>query len=172
MSNYRRCHERGAQYFFTLVTYKRRQIFESECAVELLRSAFRTVMSKRQFIIDAIAVLPDHIHCLWTLPTGDADYSTRWMLIKKHVSGSIDSGKNYRGEKQIWQRRFWEHLIRNDDDYQKHIDYIHYNPVKHGYTKSPAEWPYSSFNKALTDGLYEPDWGLCEPATITTMNYE
>lgn len=172
MSYYRRYHQKGASYFFTLVTYKRRRIFETDPAVGVLRLAFRMIMNKRPFAIDAIVVLPEHIHCIWQLPENDADYSTRWMLIKKHVSASMDSLKNQRGEKQIWQRRFWEHLIRDEEDYHRHMDYIHYNPVKHGYTKSPAEWPYSSFNKAVMGGLYEPAWGSYEPETISNMNCE
>jgi putative transposase len=172
MSNYRRYHQKGACYFFTVVTYNRCRIFESKSAVELLRSATQAVMNKRKFKIDAMVVLPEHIHCIWQLPENDADYSMRWMLIKKHISTSIDSPKNHRGEKQIWQRRFWEHQIRDDDDYQKHMDYIHYNPVKHGYVKNPAEWRYSSFSKAVTDGLYEANWGEFEPESISDMDYE
>ena len=172
MSNYRRYHQKGASCFFTLVTYKRRRIFETDPAVGVLRLAFRMIMNKRPFAIDAIVVLPAHIHCIWQLPENDADYSTRWMLIKKHVSASMDSLKNQRGEKQIWQRRFWEHLIRDEEDYHGHMDYIYYNPVKHGYTKSPAEWPYSSFNKAVMGGLYESTWGSYEPETISNMNCE
>ncbi len=172
MSNYRRCHDRGAQYFFTLVTYKRRRIFESNAAVELLRSAIRSVMNNHPFKIDAMVVLPDHLHCIWQLPNNDADYSTRWMLIKKYVSASVDSPKNHRGEKKIWQRRFWEHLIRDDDDLQRHFDYIHYNPVKHSYVMSPAQWCYSSFSHSVENGICDANWGACEPATIASMNYE
>jgi len=172
MSNYRRCHEHGSPYFFTVVTYNRRRIFESESAVELLRSAFRTVMNKHPFTIDAMVVLPDHLHCIWQLPDDDTDFSTRWMLIKKQVSASMKSERNHRGEKEIWQRRFWEHLIRNDDDYHRHMDYIHYNPVKHGYVKSPAKWPFSSFRKMVTDDLYDANWGTSKPDTILDMNYE
>jgi len=129
-------------------------------------------MNKRPFIIDAMVVLPDHLHCIWQLPDDDTDFSTRWMLIKKQVSASMKSEKNHRGEKKIWQRRFWEHRIRNDDDYQRHMDYIHYNPVKHGYAKSPASWRYSSFPKMVKDGLYEENWGEFEPDKISNMNYE
>ena len=172
MSNYRRYRQNGSSYFFTVVTHSRRKIFHSEPAVELLRAAFRSVMKTRPFIIDAIAVLPDHIHSLWSLPDGDEDYSTRWMVIKKQVSTHMNAAKNHRGEKQVWQRRFWEHLIRDENDYQRHLDYIHYNPVKHGYVLRPAEWLHSSFNKAVADGLYEMNWGAHEPAGIKSMKCE
>jgi putative transposase len=138
----------------------------------LLKSAFHNVQKTRPFAIDAIAVLPDHSHCLWKLLEDDADFSTRWMLIKKNVSTAMVSEKNHRGEKQIWQRRFWEHLIRDENDYRKHMDYIHSNPVKHGYVGCPAEWQYSSFIKAVTDGWYDPNWGSLEPQTIKNMNCE
>jgi putative transposase len=112
------------------------------------------VLSARPFTIDAIAVLPDHLHCIWTLPPEDADYSTRWRLIKTWFS------KHYAPATQSpWQRRYWEHLLRDESDFTRHVDYIHYNPVKHGHAATAMEWPYSSFRRHVEAGIYAADWG-------------
>jgi putative transposase len=109
--------------------------------------------------------LPDHVHAVWTLPRDDADFATRWMLIKAGFSRRlarterIRASRAKKGERGIWQRRYWEHLIRDEYDYYKHVDYIHYNPVKHGYTKRPADWPHSSIHRYIEAGIIEPDWG-------------
>ena len=152
---YKRFKIAGGTYFFTVVTYERRIIFESSDNIELLRRAFKHVKKKRPFLIDAFVLLPDHIHCIWTLPEDDFDYSTRWRLIKYHFtkncpddlkSGRSESRLNKK-EQPIWQRRFWEHLIRDEDDYRNHIEYIHLNPVKHGYVEDPMDWQYSSIHR-------------------------
>jgi len=122
--------------------------------------------------MDAIVVLPDHLHCLWRLPEGDSDFSERWRQIKRVVSIGVAAKTNDRGEKTLWQRRFWEHLIRDEADWRKHMDYIHYNPVKHGYTASPGEWAYSSFAKAVERGWYTLDWGQQAPTGIAGMDVE
>lgn len=117
------------------------------------------------FIIDAMVVLPDHLHAIWTLPENDADYPTRWMLIKSGFSRGIPPGEYRRpsrvakGERGIWQRRYWEHCIRDERDYEKHVDYIHFNPVKHGYVTRAVDWDHSSIHRYIADGRLPQDWG-------------
>lgn len=168
MSNYRRSRTPGGAYFFTVVTHHRRAIFAGEEPIELLRQALRSVMHTRPFHIDAIVILPDHLHCLWQLPSGDADYSGRWREIKKHVSHrmALPPGQ------PVWQRRFWEHTIHNEADWHRHMDYIHYNPVKHVLATRPIDWPWSSFAAAVAKGWYEPQWGSSMPADIAGMELE
>jgi len=164
---YRRAFVSGASFFFTLVTEKRRPLFASAEAVDVLREAFRTVGVKRPFELDAIVVLHDHLHCIWTLPSNDADFATRWRLIKtwfsKHCDPTlrpvINGIQTKRQEQAIWQHRYWEHLLRDEIDFQRHVEYIHYNPVKHGYVTSPSDWPHSSFRRYVEAGVYEADWG-------------
>ena len=163
---YRRTYIPGGTYFFTLVTYKRRPIFSDLEAIDLLRKSFRYTMDRMPFNIIASAILPDHMHFIWSLPQESSDFSTRWRMIKSHFSrnwhgrktSEVVSRQN-KGEVDVWQRRFWEHLIRDEQDLSKHIEYIHYNPVKHGLVKSPADWQFSSFSKYVKDGYYPPDWG-------------
>ena len=142
---YRRSQIPGATFFFTLVTYERKKML---CLGEnpgLLRQAFEAVKNKHPFVVDAIVLLPDHLHCLWTLPPGDNEYSKRWMLIKSNFTRTcLDpfesrprESRVAKREQYVWQRRFWEHQIRDDADFKQHVEYIHYNPVKHGLTSSP-----------------------------------
>ena len=152
---YRRSYIAGATYFFTVVVAGRKPIFRDPGAVDVLRKAFRHVRNKYPFEIDAICVLPDHLHCLWTLPEDDVDYSMRWRLIKTRFTKTNESMI----ASPVWQKRFWEHLIRDDKDLSNHVDYIHYNPVKHGLVERPADWRYSSFGKWVEHGHYTPDWG-------------
>lgn len=172
MSNYRRAYIPGGIYFFTVVTFDRAPIFINEGRVEVLRQAFRKVMAAHPFQVDAMVVLPEHLHCIWRMPEGDADYSSRWREIKKAASRQISTTTNNRNERMVWQRRFWEHTIRDEEDWRKHVDYIHYNPVKHGLSSRPGEWRWSSFSHAVTKGWYEESWGAGEPATITGMDCE
>ena len=172
MSNYRRVYLPGGVYFFTVVTLNRVPIFINEDRVEALRQAFRKVMAARPFEIDALVVLPEHLHCIWRLPEGDADYSSRWREIKKAVSRQIGMSTNARNERMVWQRRFWEHAIRDEEDWRRHMDYIHYNPVKHGLANRPGEWAWSSFCNAASKGWYEETWGANEPTTIAGMDCE
>ena len=165
MSNYRRTNILGGTYFFTVVTHDRAPIFINEWRVEVMRQAFRKVMAVHPFQIDAIVVLPEHLHCIWRMPDGDADYSSRWREIKKAASRQIDTTTNNRNERMVWQRRFWEHAIRDEADWRKHMDYIHYNPVKHGLVNRPGEWRWSSFGNAVRNGADQP-------ATIIGMNCE
>jgi len=164
MPNYRRARVPGASYFFTVNLADRTSRLLVE-QVERLREAFRETRRELPFRIEAIVVLPDHLHCIWTLPPGDADFSVRWRHIKMRFSRGIARGESIspsraaKGERGIWQRRFWEHLIRDDADYEAHVNYIHYNPVKHGHVERVAAWPYSSFHRFTQQGFYPADWG-------------
>jgi putative transposase len=171
MSKYRRVYYPRSSYFFTLVTYNRRPWLASPERIERLRKAIRFVRDRRPFSLDAIVVLPDHLHCIWTMEN-DADYSTRWQMIKTHFSRFIKLHPDDRGRKRVWQPRFWEHLIRDERDYERHLHYIHFNPVKHGYVTRPADWPYSSFERYVRDGWYSRDWGASQPELIEGMNPE
>lgn len=164
--NYRRLYVPGGTYFFTLVTYNRRQIFANPEAVELLREAFRYTRKRNSFEIIASVILPDHLHVIWSDKDGSSDYSTVWRLIKSHFTRywcvdsleDINLSRLQKGEKHVWQRRFWEHLIRDEKDLENHIEYIHYNPVKHGLASTPSDWQYSSFMKFVYEGIYPIDW--------------
>jgi putative transposase len=166
MSNYRRAREDGATYFFTVVTHRRQPILKRPDVLDSLRDAFRCVQQTKPFKLEAVVILPDHLHAIWILPPGDAKFGQRWGMIKRHVSKAmskaiscpVSDSMRARREFGIWQRRFWEHLIRDDEDYARHMDYIHYNPVKHGYVESPADWPHSSFQKCVERGIYPMDW--------------
>jgi putative transposase len=168
MTNYRRADIKGGTYFFTLVTYRRQRILCDKKVMLALRNGIRDVQARYPFEINGWVLLPDHLHCIWTLPPGDADFSMRWAMIKRAVSKQcgqdllreewINKSKQQRRESTIWQRRFWEHKIRNEDDYEKHLDYLHYNPVKHGYVKNVVDWPYSTYHRYLHQGIYDDDW--------------
>ncbi|MBC3806436.1 transposase [Undibacterium seohonense] len=168
MSRYRRSLLAGGTYFFTVVTYRRQAILCDEMLRNALRSAIESVRASRPFTIDAWVLLPDHLHCIWTLPEGDADFSARWMMIKRKVSIAcaaqykraewLTASKQKHRESTIWQRRFWEHQIRDDEDYTKHLDYLHYNPVKHGLINQAKDWQYSSFHRYAKSGLYDENW--------------
>ncbi|MFY7802833.1 MAG: REP-associated tyrosine transposase [Limnoraphis robusta] len=165
---YRRARTPGATYFFTIVTYQRQKLFHRPELVEYLREAFRTVQTNHPFTIDAIVVLPDHLHCIWTLPPEDANFSTRWRLIKTNFSRTCpqqykrdpNQSRQRKQEQAIWQRRFWEHQIRDQQDLNQHIDYIHYNPVHHRLVHRVRYWPYSSFHRYVQRGDYDIDWGV------------
>jgi putative transposase len=163
MPNYIRAKFEGGYYFFTVVTYRRARLFTEELARHILRQAITKTQSSHPFEVIAICLLPDHLHCVWKLPEEDADFSTRWSSIKgifsreylranqqEHVSLS----RADKGEVCIWQKRFWEHQIRDERDLQRHIDYIHYNPVKHGLAKSADDWPWSTYHQFVKEGLY------------------
>ena len=165
--HYRRAFTPGGSFFFTLVTHQRRPVFISGETVEVLRNAFRAVRASRPFEIDAIVVMPDHLHCIWTLPPSDADFSTRWRLVKtwftKHCEPTQrpmpSPTQQARRAQAIWQQRYWEHRLRDEADVAHHVDYIHYNPVKHGLAASPMDWPYSSFQRHVQAGIYPANWG-------------
>ncbi|MEK7243088.1 MAG: transposase [Thermodesulfobacteriota bacterium] len=168
MPNYKRNFLAGGTFFFTVVTYERRPWLCTEKARNALRMAIREVRAKRPFTIGAWVLLPDHLHCLWELPEEDHDFSVRWRLIKTRVSRECANlfekapeipSRLLRAESNLWQRRFWEHTIRDERDYAAHCDYIHYNPVKHGLCKSPGDWRYSTFYRFVTQRIYPADWG-------------
>ncbi len=165
MSNYRRVYIPGGTYFFTLVTWHRRPLLGSDARVSLLREAMRHIRQARPFEFQAAVVLPDHLHCIMKLPPNDSDFPARWREIKKWFSKQVDTRTNERGERPVWQRRFFEHAIRDERDWQAHVDYIHYNPVKHGLAVCPKDWRWSSFRRAVRLGWYPEDWG-CEPVII------
>ena len=164
MTDYRRNRLEGGTYFFTVNLLDRRSDLLVR-SIDDLRSAVRLSLTVAPYHIDAWVVLPDHLHCVWTLPNGDADFSSRWRAIKARFSRSIDPGEDRsssrisRGERGIWQRRFWEHTIRDDRDYAAHLDYIHFNPVKHGLVPEPRLWPFSTFHRDVSRGLYPATWG-------------
>jgi putative transposase len=170
MPNYRRAWVPGACWFFTANLLDRRRTLLTD-EIEMLREAIRHTRQRHPFVIDAIVVLPDHIHSIWTLPAGDADFSTRWRLIKIEFSKAIPKTERLskvrreRGERGIWQRRFWEHLVRNDEDYRRHVEYCYINPVKHGLVNRVRDWPFSSFHRDVAAGLFPEDWaGNCDAA--------
>ena len=157
MSRYRRPHLSGAPIFFTVALAERgsRRLIDH---IEELRNAVRATRAERPFGIEAWVVLPDHLHSIWQLPEGDSDYSTRWRLIKSRFSRAVPTGPLrdshiQRNERGIWQRRFWEHHIRNDEDFAAHMRYCWFNPVKHGLVAQPEDWPHSSFHRDKTAGM-------------------
>ena len=164
---YRRAFLPGGSFFFTLVMEGRRPVFASAEAVDVLRGAFQSVLLARPFELDAMVVLPDHLHCIWTLPPGDADFATRWRLVKtwftKHCDPALrltpNRARAARNEQALWQHRYWEHMLRDETDFTRHVEYIHFNPVKHGLVSSAIDWPYSSFRQYVEAGVYPPDWG-------------
>ena len=159
---YRRIRTPGASYFFTVNLHNRNSSLLTE-NIELLRSSFRAVKAKHPFHIDAMVVLPEHLHTIWTLPENDSDFSSRWMLIKASFSRGIRYTKPDKlRDTRVWQNRFWEHLIRNEKDFANHINYIHINPVKHGYVDRAVEWKYSSIHRYIQLGMHSQDWA-CEP---------
>jgi len=164
MPDYRRYRVPGGTYFFTVNLLERRPNDLLTRHIDALRCVLRNVRKRWLFHTDAWVVLPDHLHCVWILPPGDDDFTNRWRLIKQEFSKGLPATERRsavrvaRGERGIWQRRFWEHAIRDDKDYAAHVDYCHINPVKHGYVRRVAEWPYSTFHRYVEVGIYPPDW--------------
>jgi putative transposase len=160
---YRRNRTSGGTYFFTVNLANRSSGLLVE-RIDELRAAVRKVKQRHPFHIHAWVVLPDHLHALWTLPSGDSDFPTRWMLIKAAFSRDIEriepvnASRRSKGERGIWQRRFWEHRIRDDADLERHVDYVHINPVKHGHVARAADWAYSSIHRSIGAGILTPDW--------------
>jgi len=169
MPEYQRIYQPGGTYFFTLVADKWQKIFALPETRALFSTCVQHVRRYHPFTIEAFCILPDHIHMLWRLPENDADYSMRISQIKRRFSrryttknGSstpTSESRIKRRELTIWQRRFWEHLIRDKDDLHRHIDYIHYNPIKHGWVKRVRDWEDSSFHDYVKAECYELNWG-------------
>jgi putative transposase len=167
MPGYRRNYE-GRVFFFTLVTRNRQKLFANEAASTALGQIYRQTAKERPWTTEVIVLLPDHLHMIWRLPPEDSDYSkriailkkrfTQWYLTGKGVEADIPVGQRRHRLRGVWQRRFWEHTIRDARDYRMHLDYIHTNPVKHGYVARPADWPWSSFHRYVKMEWYEKDW--------------
>ncbi len=169
MSDYRRWRVSGGMYFFTIVTQGRRPLFQDAAHRARLRQAIRQVRSRLPFDIFAIVLLPDHLHTVWSLPSGDANYSTRWRQIKSlftrsylqdgNAEAPVTEQRQARDEHGVWQRRFWEHTVREEDDLKRCVDYLHFNPVKHGLVKAVRDWPWSSFHRFVRLSEYDANWG-------------
>jgi putative transposase len=163
MTNYRRNFVPGGSYFFTVNLADRRLRLLTN-HIEALRTAFRYVRDRHSFTVEATVILPDHLHAIWTLPDGDAAFALRWRLIKSAfsralpISGEISKSRSEKGERGIWQRRYWEHTRRDERDFERHVAYIHFNPVKHGYVTRVRDWPYSSFHRMVQQGIFPEDW--------------
>jgi putative transposase len=164
MPNYRRVYHPGGTYFFTVNLLERSGNDLLVRHIDCLRQSVRKVRMKHPFEIHGWVVLPDHLHCVMSLPEGDSDYRRRWHLIKAGFSRALPITERRsairirRGERGIWQRRFWEHLIRDEVDYRAHMDYVHINPVKHGLVECVSDWPYSTFHRLVERGFYPADW--------------
>ncbi len=164
MSFYRRNYIKGGTFFFTvkLADPKSNLLIEH---IDLLREAYQFVQQKYPFKTEAICILPNHIHCIWTLPEDDSNYSLRWRLLKTKFSSHfqaekhLSSSKQRRKEKGIWQRRFYEHTIRDDKDFENCVNYIHYNPVKHGWVENVKDWQFSTFHQYVKNQIYPENWG-------------
>jgi REP-associated tyrosine transposase len=163
MPNYRRAFVPNGCWFFTVNLLERRWTLLVD-RVDALRNAFEQTRDTRPFEISAIVILPNHLHAIWKLPPGDVDFSTRWRLIKTRFAKALpehewrSAVRAARNERGIWQRRFWEHLIRDDADYARHVEYCYINPVKHGLLRRVRDWPHSSFHRDVQLGLFPPDW--------------
>jgi len=160
---YRRNRVSGATYFFTVTLADRRSRTLID-HIDELRRALRSIVAEQPFRIDAMVILPEHLHALWTLPADDADYSGRWRRLKSLFTRAVIArlggfAQDAKGEWNLWQRRFWEHTIRDDLDFRRHADYIHFNPVKHRLVRRVRDWPHSTFHRFVGKGIYAEDWG-------------
>ena len=183
MPDFRRAFQPGGTFFFTVVTEGRAGILCDDLARSILRTAIDECRKTRPFRLDAMVLLPDHTHTMWTLPADDTDYATRWAAIKAKfthdwlAAGGAEQRRTgsrvHERRRGVWQRRFWEHLIRDDDDYARHLDYIHYNAVKHGYSTCPHAWPYSTFEKWVKKAVYEPTWSCgCDGRVVVPPSFQ
>jgi len=180
MPNYLRRRERGATYFFTVVTYRRRRILDDSLSRRLLRESMEHVRRRWPFDMPVCVLLPDHLHCIWTLPDRDDNYPERWRQIKQRFTReylscggkdrAVTKDQHRQGRKGVWQPRYWEHRIRSEEDYFKHHDYIHLNPVKHGYVDKPEDWPWSSFHQHVRNGWLDPNWPGSSPVDLPDID--
>ena len=169
MPNYRRAIVPGGTFFFTVVSWRRRPLLCNPDIRAALRDAITTVREMHPMTINAWVLMPDHLHCVWSLPQGDADFAVRWAMIKRFVTracakrypaeGEVSASRKGRNEGFIWQRRYWEHRVRDPVDLGRCVDYLHWNPVKHGHVGAVIDWPYSSFHRYLKQGHYQAGWG-------------
>ena len=162
--DYRRVWHPGGTYFFTVNLLQRKGNDLLIRHIQPLKESIKTVKANHPFQIHGWVVLPEHMHCLVELPENDNDYATRIRLIKIGFSKAIPKTERRsairikRGERGVWQRRYWEHLVRDEADFQAHLNYVHYNPVKHGLVKQVKDWPYSTFHRWVRQGVYPLDW--------------
>jgi putative transposase len=178
MPDYRRRFRPGGMFFFTVVTDARRRLFAGVSACQCLRTALCEVQARWPFEVTAIVLLPEHLHCIWQLPENDTDYSKRWSTIKRLFTqrwlaeggGETEISPSRRRQRQcgVWEKRFWEHLIRDEEDMIRHVNYIHFNPVKHRLARCPHAWVHSSFHRWVKEGYYGADW-LCDCQTPRTV---
>ena len=169
MANYRRAWVPGGTFFFTVVTCRRRNVFDQPESRRILHDVVQVVRQRHPFSIDAWVLLPEHLHCIWTLPDKSCDFSVRWNLIKSgfskrarslfHMPEWMNDSRIRHRESTIWQRRYWEHLVRSEEEYRVYMDYIHYNPVKHGLVAKVCDWPHSTFHRYVKSGIYPEHWG-------------
>jgi len=182
MPNYRRAFVERGTYFFTVVTYGRLPILTTEPSRDILHQAWIEVKERFPFETLAVCLLPDHLHCIWSLPEGDMDYPVRWKEIKRRFTirylkevgpgEERNQSRQKKREAAIWQRRYWEHTLDKQEDLEEHLDYIHYNPIKHGFVMRAGDWPYSSFSRYVKGGIYEPDWEGGETGRIQRLDWE
>ena len=175
MRRYLRVYVPGGTYFFTVVMYRRQPILTSDAGRRCLRDAFRSVRSQWPWNVVALVLLPDHLHTVWTLSAGDADYSLRMQKIKERFTKAFLStggcevtptaAERRYGRRGIWQPRFWEHAVRDERDLKRCVDYAHWNPVKHGLVGRVVDYPWSSFHRYVRLGEYTADWGTCDPCS-------
>lgn len=151
---------RGTSWFFSVVTAHRRRIFTDERARLCLREAVAECKNRYPFTIEGWVLLPDHMHCIWSVGDHDSDFSRRWSIIKRLFTRTFR--KKNAQTPPYWQNRFWEHCIRDDSDFENHLNYIHFNPVRHGYVASPKDWPWTSFHRYVVEGIYPQDWASCD----------
>ena len=169
MPNFTRSRVPGGVYFFTVVTHQRRPILTMPLSRDCLRRALAAEQARAPFTLFAVVLLPDHLHAVWFLPEGDADYSTRWAKIKEHFTrgylaaggreGVMTPNRWRHRERAVWQHRFWEHTIIDEDDLERCVNYVHWNPVKHGLVSRVKDYPWSSFHRFVASGDYPADWG-------------
>lgn len=181
MPEYRRIRVKGGTYFFTVVTFDRQPILTYDQERAALREGIEAIRQVLPFRIEALVLLPDHLHAIWTFPENDDNFASRWAIIKRTVSQrcgpleridkAVNDSHEKRRENRIWQRRFWEHVIRDEKDLEYHINYVHWNPVKHGYVSRVIDWPYSTFHRFVANRVYLPDWGLVNEEEMVNMNF-
>lgn len=170
MPNYRRIYRQEGAFFFTLVTHRRRSLFSNAMARRWLHEVIAEEQARHPFELTAIVLLPNHLHCIWRMPQSDGDYSKCWGRIKSRFTKTwlahggqaipVSRTREHHRERGVWQKRFWEHRIRDEEDFIRHVNYIHFNPVKHGHARCPHERRYSSFARWVEEGYYGKDW-LC-----------
>jgi putative transposase len=169
MPDYRRWFVPGGSFFFTVVVDGRRRLFNDPGAIERLGKVLRQCFARWPTTVNAMVLLPDHLHTIWTLPSGDAAYPARWGWIKKEFTKlwlagrwkerPVSASRRRQRRRGVWQPRYWEHTLQDEQDFERHFDYIHWNPVKHGHVRCPHEWPHSTFHRYVECGVYDRNWG-------------